>query len=217
MTRKKKQKLKNKKKKIILISTISACILILLGCVIWYHYDKINKQSTISVKDDNVYMVNPNYDNVTDYWLSFEYNVKGTYKINFDVYEENKKIDEQNHFVYLNDSGTCYFVYRNTEPGKYVFDVYKLGDEIGNSGSFTINFNKKYSGIHAPINSKFDSNKKNKLILGDKKTLLFKVLPGEEQCFEGVGCGYGTDPKTRIEVTIKKVKKATDYIIEGIA
>lgn len=207
MARKKKQKSKNKKNRIITISVIVAILLILVGCFIWYYCDKTSKQSTIAVREENV--------NFGDkYWLSFDYDLKGTYKINFDVYEENKKISEQNHFVYLNSSGTCYFMYKNIEPGQYTFDVYKVGTDTGIAGSFTINFNEKYNGVYAPINSKFDSKKK--VVLNNKRTVLFEVYPFEKRCFEGFGCGSGTDSKTKIVATIKKVEEATDYDIEGI-
>lgn len=206
MARKKNTKNKNKKI-IITISSIIVFLIILVGCFIWYYCDKTSKQSTISVREENVHI---GYD----YWLSFNYDLKGTYKINFDVYEDNKKISDQNHFVYLNDSGTCYFLYKNVESGKYTFDVYKVGSETGIAGSFTINFNEKYSGMGSSINSTFDSNKK--VILNDNKIMLFEVHPLKHQCSEGFGCGSWTDPKTKIVATIKKVEEATDYIIEGI-
>jgi len=205
----KKSKNKNNSKKIVIVLAIS---LVILGCLILY-YGIISKQNTISVKDNNILMQNT-IDGKEGYLLSFKYKLKGTYKIDFNVYEENKKIEEQEHHVYLNDSGICYFIYREITSGKYKFDVYTVRKENGINGSFIISFDEKYSKKHKleGIYTNVDADKLKRLVLTDKEEKLFEVYPFEEQAKDG----RGNNPSTKIVANIKKVKKATNYTVEGI-
>ena len=214
MARKKKID-KAKKKKIISILVIAAILLILVGCFIWYQYDKASKKSTITINDlndDFIYLSQESYkENNLDRVYSFKYNLKDDYKMYVNYYKDNKKVDSGLLFIpFYSGKGTFYIKFRQLE-NEIEFDFFDIGEYINHYTPYpySINNSTGYNcGTFENTNSiSFDANEKpiKKIVLNNnKKQFIFGLVPYIEEYSGQNGTSSIGDPKNRIEIFIQK-------------